>query len=127
MSHLLCVYRLYTRYRLYQELNEPFTLRLQANASTDYTKRDEQGWFCNNVQHCLGNDGKKCGIYEWSLSAPWLKETVVVYVGSTCRKKEGSQVKGNKTQAGEAENALLQKYDYAWNKRENGKKRKIFP
>ena len=131
-----------------------------ANASTDYTKRNGRGWFCENVQDCLGRDVNKCGIYEWSLSKPWLKKKVVVYVGSTCRKKEGSlhsrireycsngshkkelineaveeryelyvriKVKGNKTQAQVAENRLLQKYDYAWNKRENGEIRKIFP
>ena len=115
-----------------------------------------KGFILRDIETAFPHQSQRCGIYEWM--AQKRSRSVVVYVGSTCRKKPGAlrrrikeycrdgshkswlingalrrgytllvrvKIANSEKKAEELENALLKKYDYAWNKRRNGRKRYI--
>ena len=124
----------------------------------DYENRGDRqdGLMCTNIKHALP---ERCGIYEWRVErTDEGQPNVVVYVGSTCRNKQGAlrsrileyctngshkhdlindallhgyelsvrvKITGSRLAAEKEENELLNKYDYAWNIRNNGNIRDI--
>ena len=128
-------------------------------------KTNQEGFICSNIRNAFPDESERCGIYEWQARRSD-QPNRVVYIGSTCRSKEGAlrgrileyctngshkrkrindalregyelwvrlQVveapyPNGREDAQELENAFLDKYDYAWNKRRNGNQiRKILP
>ena len=119
---------------------------------------DQKGLMWKEIRNVLPDVMRRCGIYEWQARGTFVgqPDEVVVYVGSTCRRKQGAlrgrileycvngshksaiintalergyelwvRVKtsdaGTRIDAENMENELLEKYDYAWNFRNNGR------
>ena len=130
----------------------------------DYeTRGGGKGVMCKEIRNVLPDVMRRCGIYEWQARGTFVgqPDEVVVYVGSTCRRKQGAlrgrileycvngshkygiinialqrgyelwvrvKTSGNtsdrsREDAENMENKLLQKYNYAWNLRNNRKRR----
>ena len=113
------------------------------------------GFICKDIKTAFSNEARYCGIYEWQAIGTLRNQPdYVVYVGSTCRAKEGAlrqrineyctngshkanlindalnrgyelwvRVKvsdsNEEEDAENMENELLERYNYAWNVRNN--------
>ena len=124
---------------------------------------NQAGFMSSSIKHAFPLRAAHCGIYEWQARKSD-QPNRVVYVGSTCREKQGllkgrileycrngdhkedfvndalrrgyelwvrakivEVARPRREDAEAMENTLLDKYDYAWNKRCNGPMRKILP
>lgn len=50
---------------------------------------NQVGLYCSSINNAFPNQAQYCGIYEWQARKS-RRRNRVVYVGSTCRSKEGS-------------------------------------
>ena len=50
---------------------------------------NQDGWICSSIKDAFDGQAQRCGIYEWQ-ARRFDQPNRVVYVGSTCRGKEGA-------------------------------------
>ena len=52
---------------------------------------DNHGYIVRDIERAFPDEARRCGIYEWKAEKPG-RRSVVVYVGSTCRINEYSEM-----------------------------------